>query len=352
MNLVFVGTYTANNKSEGIYAFRMDPVTGAWTRISQNLPRLSNPSFLAIDSARHRLFSVSEVSDGQVAALRYDPESGALTPLNQQPSVGKDPCHLSVEKNGRFLLVANYSSGTFSLLPVAADGSLRPPADTVQDQGTGPNKARQEGPHAHSINFDPSGKLAYGCDLGTDKIQIFRPDPKNNKLVANDPAFATIHPGGGPRHFAFHPKKRFAYAINELDCTVTAFTFDPKSGALTEIHSITTLPRPFQNGDSCADIHVSPDGKFLYGSNRGHDSIAIFAIDSATGKLSVVGHESTQGKTPRNFALDPTGTFLYAANQSTDSIVAFRVDQKTGKLTPTGQKIEVPSPVCIVFEKR
>ena len=184
-----------------------------------------------------------------------------------------------------------------------------------------------------------------------DQIQVFRPNLKSGKLVANDPAVVTIHPGGGPRHFAFHPKKRFAYAINELDCTVTVFAFEPKTGALTELQTITTLPRPYQSSDSCADIHLSQEGRYLYGSNRGHDSIAIFAVDSTTGKLSVVGHESTQGKTPRNFALDPTGSFLYAANQNSDSIVAFRIDKKTGKLTATGQKIEVPSPVCIVFEK-
>ena len=349
MNLVFVGTYTKDNKSEGIYAFRMDPATGAWTKLAQTLPRLNNPSFLAIDRARHRLFAANEVSEGQVAALRFDPESGALTLLNQQSSVGKDPCHVSVAKSGRFLLVANYSSGTFSLLPIAADGSLRPPTDTVQDQGTGPNKGRQEGPHAHSINFDPSGKLAYGCDLGIDKIRIFRPDTKTGKLVPSAPSFVSVHPGAGPRHFAFHPRKRFAYAINELDCTLTAFAFNPTSGVLTELQTITTLPRPYQSTDSCADIHLSPDGRFLYGSNRGHDSIAIFAVDATTGRLSVVGHESTQGKTPRNFALDPTGTFLYAANQSSDSIVAFRIDKKTGKLSATGQKTEVPSPVCIAF---
>lgn len=349
MNLVFVGTYTNNNKSEGIYAFHMDPVTGTWTKLPQTLARLNNPSFLAVDSQRHRVFVVNESGEGQVAALRYAPESGALTLVNQQPSVGKDPCHVTVEKAGRFVLVANYSSGTFTLLPVAPDGSLRPPTDTIQDQGTGPNKGRQAGPHAHSINLDPSGKRAYGCDLGIDKVLIFRPNAKSGKLVPNEPAFASVHPGGGPRHFAFHPKKRFAYAINELDCTITAFALDPKTGGLTELQTITTLPRPYQSGDSCADIHLSPDGKFLYGSNRGHDSIAIFAVDSTSGHLSVVGHEPTQGKTPRNFALDPTGTFLYAANQGSDSIVPFRIDKKTGKLVPTGQKIEIPSPVCIAF---
>lgn len=349
MSLVFVGTYTKGNKSEGVYAFRHDPATGNLTPIHQSLAKIENPSFLAADSAKGRLFVVSETPKGQVVALRFDKESGALTLVNQQPAMGDDPCHLSVAKGGGYVLVANYSSGTFALLPVGADGSLHPATDTIHDKGTGPNKARQEAPHAHSINFDASGKLAYGCDLGIDKIMVFRPNAKTGKLVANTPGSVSIHPGGGPRHFAFHPKKRFAYAINELDCTVTAFAFEPTSGALTELQTITTLPRPFQSGDSCADIHVSPDGKFLYGSNRGHDSIAIFSINATTGKLTVVGHESTQGKTPRNFALDPTGSFLYAANQNSDSIVIFRVDKKTGKLTATGQKLSVPAPVCVLF---
>jgi len=349
MSLVFVGTYTKGNKSEGVYAFRHDPATGNLTPIPQTLAKIENPSFLAADSAQGRLFVVSETPKGHVASLRFDKESGALTLVNQQSSMGDDPCHLSIAKGGGFVLVANYSSGAFAFLPVGADGSLHPATDTVHDQGTGPNKARQEAAHAHSINFDASGKLAYGCDLGTDKIMVFRPNAKTGKLTPNRPAAVGAHPGAGPRHFAFHPKKRFAYAINELDCSVTAFAFEPTSGALTELQTITTLPRPHQSTDTCADIHISPDGKFLYGSNRGHDSIAIFSINATTGKLTVVGHESTQGKTPRNFTLDPTGSFLYAANQNSDSIVIFRVDKKTGKLTPTGQKLSVPAPVCVVF---
>lgn len=348
MSIVFVGTYTNGTKSEGVYAFRMDDTTGEWTRIAQNIPKINNPSFLGVDRKNHRLFATAESGEGQLAAFRYDPESGALTFINQQPSQGNDPCHVSVLKTGSYVLVANYSSGTFAMLPVNPDGSLRPATDTVQDSGSGPNKGRQQAPHAHSINLDASNKLAYGCDLGTDKIMIFRPNPKTGKLVVNEPAFASVHPGGGPRHFAFHPKKPFAYAINELDCTVTVFAWDKASGALRELQTITTLPRPYQNGDSCADIHVSADGKFLYGSNRGHDSIAIFAI-GVDGKLTTVGNESTQGKTPRNFAIDPSGNFLFAANQNSDTIVAYKIDKKTGKLTATGTKIEVPAPVCIVF---
>jgi 6-phosphogluconolactonase len=348
MSIVFVGTYTNNTKSEGVYAFRMDDTTGAWTRIPQSIPKITNPSFLVADRKNHRLFATAEVGEGQVAAFRYDPESGALTFVNQQASQGADPCHLSVLKTGSHVLVANYSSGTFAILPVNPDGSLRPASDTAHDSGTGPNKARQEGPHAHSINLDASNKLAYGCDLGVDKIMIFRPNPKTGKLVANDPASASVHPGGGPRHFAFHPKKPIVYSINELDCTVTVFAWDKASGALRELQTITTLPRPYQPTDSCADVHVSADGKFLYGSNRGHDSIAIFAIGN-DGKLTTVGNEPTQGKTPRNFAIDPSGNFLFAANQNSDTIVVFRIDKSTGKLTATGTKIEVPAPVCIVF---
>ena len=347
MSIVFVGTYTKGTSSEGVYAFQMDDATGAWTRIPQNIPKINNPSFLAVDKKNRRLFATAETSEGQMAAFRYD-ENGTLTYVNQQPSMGADPCHVSVLKSGSHILVANYSSGTFAMLPVSPDGGLRPATDTVQDSGSGPNKGRQEAPHAHSINLDTSNKLAYGCDLGVDRIQIFRPNAKTGKLVANDPAFATVHPGGGPRHFAFHPKKPIVYSINELDSTVTVFAWDKASGALRELQTITTLPRPYQDGDSCADLHVSADGRFLYGSNRGHDSIAIFAI-GADGKLTTVGNEPTQGKTPRNFAIDPSGSFLFAANQNSDTITVFRIDKKTGKLTATGTKIEVPAPVCVVF---
>jgi 6-phosphogluconolactonase len=256
-----------------------------------------------------------------------------------------------VDSKGRNVLVANYGGGSVAVLPLAEDGRLREAAAVVQHSGSSVNPQRQKAPHAHSINLDLANHFAFAADLGLDKVLVYRFDPDNGTLVPNDPAFAFVKPGAGPRHFAFHPKGRFAYVINEMHCTVTGFRYDAKRGELILAQTITTLPEgeTVQPSYSTAEVQVHPSGKFLYGSNRGHDSIAAFAIDQKTGQLTPVEHESTQGKTPRNFGIDPTGTYLLAANQSSDSVVVFRIDPRTGALTPRGQKAEVPSPVCVKF---
>jgi 6-phosphogluconolactonase len=254
---------------------------------------------------------------------------------------------VAIDQTGQFALVANYSSGSASILPVQEDGSLGEASDFKQHQGFGPNERRQQGPHAHSVTLSPDNRFAFVADLGIDRMMIYQLDLDKGKLIPNDPPWAETYPGAGPRHFAFHPNGRYAYIINELGSSVSAFAYDAARGSLRELQTLSTLPERFKGRNTCADVHISADGKFLYGSNRGHDSIALFSIDSSTGTLAAIGHESTRGKTPRNFGLDPSGSFLLAANQDTNNVVAFSVDQETGLLSPTGHQIEVPAPVCV-----
>lgn len=351
--LAYIGTYT-RGKSEGIYVYRLDPSTGALT-LSSKTADVKDPSFLAIHPQKRYLYSVNElgVVDGKpaggVSAFAIDPKTGALTLLNQQPSHGAAPCHLSVDATGKWVIVANYTSGSASIFPIQADGRLGEASDVVQHQGSSVNPRRQTGPHAHSVTIDPANRYAFVADLGLDKVMIYRLNLSQGKLIPGEQPWVRTHPGAGPRHFAFHPNARCAYVINELDSTMTAFIYDASQGRLTEIQHLSTLPEGFSGTTHCADVHVHPSGKFVYGSNRGHDSIAIFAIDQATGKLTPIGHELTQGKIPRNFGLDPTGTFLLAANQDSDTVVTFRIDQGTGKLTATGHVAEAPTPVCVKF---
>ena len=349
--LVYIGTYTRRG-SEGIYVYGFDPTSGALEYVSK-ATGIVNPSFLAIESQRRYLYSVTEVAKvdgkpgGAVAAYAIDAATGELTHLNQQLSCGKGPCHLSVDQTGRFVLVANYGSGSVAMLPIQDDGRLGEATSSIQHEGSSVNPKRQRGPHAHSITVGPSNRFAFAADLGLDQVLIYEMVLGESRLKPGEPAFAKITPGAGPRHFDFHPSGRYAYLINELDNTMTAFAHDAASGALTEIQTILTLPDGFDEVSYCADVHVAPSGNFLYGSNRGHDSIVIFAIDDQTGKLTLVGHEPTLGRNPRNFAIDPTGTFLLAANQDTDNIVTFRIDRQTGKLSPTGHVANVPMPVCL-----
>jgi 6-phosphogluconolactonase len=337
-SLVFVGTYTGDSGSEGIYACRLDHTTGVLSLLGHG-PKIENPSFLAMDTKKRRLYSVGELGEGAVHALSYDPANGAMQLLNSQPSKGGYPCHLGLDPKGRYLLTANYGNGVVARYGLDSDGRLEPPA-FAQHTGTGPNKSRQEGPHAHSFNPEPTGKLAYACDLGTDEVVLYRVDDGLKRLGE-----IKMTPGAGPRHFALHPGGKLAYVVNELDLTVTACKRDGRSGKLTPFQSLSTLPRPKTEADSCADIHVAPSGRFVYASNRGHDSIAIFALD-AGGKMTALGQEPTQGKTPRNFALSPDGSLLLAANQSTGNVVTFSVDKKTGKLSAIAQ-VKIPAPVCV-----
>jgi len=352
---VYAGTYTdgsGKDKSQGIYLLELD-----FRSATLSTPRTAgaavNPSFLAIHPNRKFLYAVDEVGEfkgrpsGAVSAFSIDPAHGRLTPLNQQSSVGSGPCHLVVDRSGTNVLVANYGSGSVACLPIGADGRLRPSSSFIQHEGSGINPDRQSGPHAHSINLDATGRFAAVADLGLDRVFVYRFDAPRGKLTPNEPPFTKVAPGSGPRHFAFHPSDRFGYVINEMANTVTAFTYDAGQGSLTEIQTIATLPADFKGTSHTAEVQVHPSGKFLYGSNRGHDSIAIFAIDPSTGKLSTVGFEPTQGKNPRNFAIDPTGACLLAENGDSSTIVVFRIDPQTGALQPTGQTVHVPKAVCI-----
>ncbi|QDV37198.1 lactonase family protein [Tautonia plasticadhaerens] len=353
MSLVFVGTYTSA-EGEGINLLRMDPESGRIESLGV-VARTENPSFLAIHPDGQFLYAVNEVGDyegessGSVSAFRIDPKTGSLSPLNRRSSRGAAPCHIIVDDQGRNVLVANYSGGSVTVLPIEADGSLADSSDVEQHEGSGPNPRRQEGPHAHSINLDANGRFAVAADLGLDQLLVYRFDPDSGTLSPNEPPSASVAPGAGPRHFEFHPNGRLAFAINEIASTVTAFRYDPETGILTEAQTRSTLPEGFEGNNSTADIHVHPAGRFLYGSNRGHDSLAIFRIDEQTGMIEPIGHASTGGETPRNFGIDPTGRFLLAANQGTDTVVVFRIDPDTGMLEPTGNQAEVPMPVCVKF---
>lgn len=343
--LVYVGTYTGP-KSKGIYAFRMN-AEGKLAPLGL-VAETPSPSFLAIHPNEKFLYAANEKNDGTVSAFSIDSTSGKLALLNDQPSHGAGPCHLIVDETGKTVMVANYGAGSIAAYPVGKDGRLGEATAKIQHQGSGADPRRQKGPHAHHITTDPGNRFALVCDLGLDKVLIYRFNPARNTLVANDPAFGTLKPAAGPRHLAFHPKGEFAYVNNEMNSTLTVFKFDKKRGALEELQTVTTLPEGFSK-NSTAEIEVHPSGKFVYVSNRGHDSIAGYSIDQKTGKVTFIEHQPTQGKTPRNFAIDPKGEFLLAENQGSDSIVVFRIDGKTGRLTPTGEKAEVGSPVCIKF---
>jgi 6-phosphogluconolactonase len=358
--LVYFGTYTGEkNTSKGIYVSTLDLATGALSapELAAETP---SPSFLAIRPDGRFLYAANEVrtfqgkESGAVSAFAIDRASGKLTAINQESSVGSGPAHLVVDASGRNVLVANYGGGSVAVLPIDAEGRLKPSSAFVQHTGSSLNPRRQKEPHAHSINVDPANKFAYAADLGIDKVMIYRFDAAKGTLAAADPPSAAVRPGAGPRHFAFHPKGRFAYVINELTLTVTAFAHDAATGALKEVETVSTLPpgEAPREGLSTAEVQVHPSGRFLYGSNRGHDSLVVFAIDPSSGRLTYVEHEPTQGSTPRNFGIDPSGRYLLAANQRSDSVVVFSIDQTSGKLAPTGHTVQVGTPVCVKFVPR
>jgi len=348
---LYIGTYTWK-ASKGIYLSSLDPASG-----ELQAPVLAgvatNPSFVAIHPSRRFLYAVGEVDrfggqkGGVLSAFAIDPQSGKLTLLDQQSSRGPGPCHVAVDRTGRWALVANFSGGSVACLPIQEDGRLGEATDFVQHKGSSVNPQRQQGPHAHAAYFDAANRFVFVPDLGLDKVMIYRFDAARGKLLANDPAWVSMAPGAGPRHLAFHPNGRFAYVINEINSTVTVLAYDAARGALKPIESVSTLPEGFQGKSTTAEVLVHPSGKFLYGSNRGHDSIVAFAIDAETGKLRLIGHEPTQGKTPRNFAIDPLGNFLLAANQDSDNVVVLRIDAQSGKLQAAGHSIKVAAPVCV-----
>lgn len=351
--LVYVGTYT-DRGSKGIYAYRLDEKTGALAPVGL-VAETANPTFLAVHPNHRYLYAVNEVEQfngkkgGGVTAYEIDRRTGRLRKIDSESTIGTGPCHITVDHAGKNVLVANYNSGSAAVLPIRADGGVGPATGFVQHEGSSVDKTRQEGPHAHCANLDAANRFAFVADLGLDKVLIYRFDGEKGTLTPNTPAFVKIADGSGPRHMAFHPNGRFAYVISELGNTVTAMRYDADTGALAPIQTLSTLPDGFAGKSYCAEIAVDPAGRFLYGSNRGDDSLAIFAIDPRTGRLTPAGHQSTLGTFPRNFALTPSGDLLLAANQDSDSIYAFRVDKSTGRLTPIGGKTEVSRPVCIVF---
>ncbi len=350
---VFFGSY-ASEKGQGIYVSRLDGASGKLGP-PELAAETSNPSFLAIHPDRKTLYAVGEVGEfngkksGAVRAFRLDPKSGKLELLNEAPSGGGGPCHLSVDRTGKNLLVANYGGGSVSVVRILGDGRLGETTAFIQHEGSGTVPGRQAGPHAHSINLSPDNRFAMVADLGLDKIFVYRFDAEKGTLSANEPPYVQVAPGSGPRHFAFHPNGKHAYVINEIKSTVTAFSFDAENGRLQEIQTLSTMPADYSGRNSTAEVQVHPSGKFVYGSNRGLDSIAIFSVDQAKGILTPAGNTPTQGKTPRNFGIDPEGKLLIAAHQNSDSVVVFRIDPASGALAPTGQTLQMHSPVCVKF---
>lgn len=349
---VYIGTYTGE-KSRGIYRFRLDLESGSVSPVKL-AAETTNPSFLAAGPGGRFVYAVSEVSNfdgrpsGGVAAYAVSPEDGTLALLNRQPSGGRGPCFVSVSPDGRCVLTANYGSGSVACLPVGSDGSLQPPASTVQHSGSSVHPTRQKGPHAHSIYPDPTGRFALACDLGLDQVLVYRLDSTTGTLAPHAPPFARVSPGAGPRHLAFHPNGRFVYVANEMGNTVTAFTWDSAAGRLDALQTVTTLPDGFDAVSYVAEVRVHPSGQFLYVSNRGHDSLALFRIDPETGRLTSSGHTPTGGKTPRHFNIDPTGRWLIAANQDSDILTLFRIDPSTGALAAR-QTLAVGRPACVLF---
>ena len=355
--IFYVGTYTEDgSKSKGIYAYRFDADTAQITSLGL-AAETTNPSFVALHPNGRFLYAVNEVGNykgptsGGVSAFSIDRATGKLTFLNEVPSRGADPCYIIVDKTGKYVLVANYTGGSVAVFPVLEDGKLGEASAFVQHTGHGTNPSRQEGPHAHSIDLSPDNRLAMVDDLGLDELLVYKFDSAKGSLTPNDPPFAKLDPGAGPRHFALHPSGKFAYVISEMQSTVTVFSNDEKRGTLLHLQTISALPKDFTGQNDDAEIQMHPSGKFLYASNRGSDTIAVFAIDPSKGTLTPVEYTPTQGKIPRSFEIDPTGKFLFAANQKSDNIVVFRIDVKTGRLTPTGQVLDVGSPVCVKFLK-
>lgn len=348
---VYIGTYTGGgaNASKGIYRSTLNLQTGELSD-PVLVAEARNPSFVELHPSGKFLYAVSEAgAAGRVFAYAIDDTTGDLTLLNEAPTGGSGPCHVNVDHAGKNVLVTNYNSGSFSVIPLKPDGGLAEPSGFVQHEGSSINSARQQGPHAHSVNLSPDDRFVFVADLGIDKIMIYKLDGRTGKIAPNDPPFVAMKPGSGPRHFGFHPDGKHAYVINELACTITVFDYDAAAGILKEIQTVPTLPDGFHGSNTCAEVRMHPSGKFLYGSNRGHDSIAVYRIDPAKGTLTLVEHETADLKTPRNFNIDSTGKFCVAANQDGNSVVVFRIDPETGSLESTGHKIAVSKPVCVRF---
>jgi 6-phosphogluconolactonase len=354
---VYIGTYTQEGStSKGIYAYRFDSHIQQLSAIGLAATTI-NPSFLAVAPNQRFLYAVNEVSNyqgqksGAVSAFVIDHATGKLTLLNQVASRGTDPCYITVDKTGKYVLVANYSSGSIAVFPIRVDGGLGEASSFVQHSGHGMNPQRQEGPHAHSIDMSPDNRFAIVDDLGLDETIAYPFDSSNGSLSASGAMIAKAAPGAGPRHFAFDPSGKFAYVIDEMGSTVSAYSFDATTGALNSLQTISSIPKTFSKLDESAEIQVAPSGKFLYASNRGHDSIAVFAINSGTGMLTLVEYVPTKGSSPRSFEIAPGRSLLFAANEKSDNIVLFRVNSHSGRLTPSGQVLNISQPVCVKFAR-
>jgi 6-phosphogluconolactonase len=357
--LTYVGTYTGG-KSQGIYLFRLEKQNPDDSQNVLLVPlglaaEIASPAFLEIDAKRRLVFAVNETNEmnsrptGGVSAFSVDAATGKLNLLNQRSSMGTGPCHLLLDRTGRHVFVANYGSGSVAVLPVASDGRLGEASDVVQHEGKSVNPQRQEGPHAHCVTLDPANRFLFVCDLGLDKVMIYKFDAENGKLTPNDTAFAAVAPGAGPRHMVFRPDGRFAYVVNELNSTITAFSYDADAGALKELQTVSTLPEDYDGPNTCAEIGIHPSGKYVYASNRGHDSVVLLAVDREKGTLSYIAEQSSGGKTPRHFGIHPAGTHLAIANQNSDTLLLCRIDEANGRLKPSGVLAEAPTPSCIQF---
>ena len=352
--MVLIGTYTEKegSQSKGIYVYRLNRSTGELS-FEGEAKGISNPSYLELHPQQPFLYAANEVQsfDGQegggVTALSIEPGSGEVNLLNAHSSHGTDPCHISIEQTGQFALVANYSSGSIAMLPIQADGRLGPATGTIQHSGSSVHPERQTGPHAHCILPDPTNHFAIAVDLGLDKLLVYEMDLERGKL--NQHSEVNVRAGAGPRHLTFHPNGRYAYLINELNSTLIGYRYHAQSGSFEELQTVPALPQDFTGENLCAAIHVSPNGKYLYASNRGHDSIVCFHIDEKTGTLTYRGHTLTGGQEPRDFAIDPSGNFLLAANQKSNNVVIFGIDAESGDLSKIGQEMELSMPVCVKF---
>ena len=347
--LVCFGSYSTPDK-ESVHLFQLNLQDGSLKKLNA-VDGLSNPSFLKIHPNGKYLYTVNEVStfdgkkSGGVTAFALDVNGGKLNKINQQPSGDTGPCHLTVDATGKYVLVAHYGGGSTSVLPIKIDGSVGAVVSQIKHKGSSVH-SRQKAPHAHAVHVGPNNKFAFAPDVGIDKVLVFSFDEKTGAIAETKFDGAKLEPGSGPRHFGFHPDGKFAYVINEIKQTVTAFRYNAKRGRLRTLQTLSTVPHPV-DGNSTAEVLVHPTGQFLYGSNRGHNSIAMFRINEKNGKLTALGHESTRGSTPRNFGIDPTGQFLLAANQQSDNVAVFRINQDTGKLKFTGNEIKLSKPVCV-----
>ena len=357
--LVYVGTYTGT-KSKGIYLFKLQT---RGLEVPQNITLVplglaaesSNPSFLELDPTRRLLFAVNELNEfegkptGAVSAFSIDRESGMLKLLNQRPSMGTGPCHLVLDRARRNLFVANYGSGSVAVLPVAADGRLGAATSVIQHAGSSINPERQKGPHAHCVTLDRANRFAFVCDLGLDKVLTYRFDAVQGKLSPGEPAFTPIKAGAGPRHMVFRPDGGFAYVANELSSTIVVFRYESNAGVLKELQTVSTLPEHFDGANSVAEIGIHPSGKYLYVSNRGHNSVVLFRVDPQKGTLTYVEEQGTGGSKPRHFGLDPSARHLAIGNQDSDTVLVCRIDAGNGRLKPSGVFASAPTPACVQF---